>query len=142
MDQLTEKRVKFAACGFVYGLALTTWSILISGGGHFNLPIVLFISPVWAGLLLWPLWGYLAARFDFPAGKVIFLCTMAAHYAGIAFYVLAPNNNDGYWFGIGMNDPTFILFPASAIGPYLAGQLFLWVRFLRDGFGRRNLTTA
>jgi hypothetical protein len=138
MSGLIQRRIAFAAVGLAYGLALAFWGVLISGGGHFNLPIVLFISPVWAGLLFWPLWGFLSVRFDSILSKSLFLCTMAAHYAGIAFYVLDPDNSDGYWFRIGMNTPTFVLLPASAIGLYLAGQLFLWGRFLRDSFSRRN----
>ncbi len=133
-----RKRIILAAIGLAYGLALAFWSALISGGGHFNLPIVLFISPIWLGLLLWPLWGFLSVKFDSTLSKALFLCTMAAHHLGILFYIFVPDNSDGYWFRIGMNDPTFILFPASAIALYLAGQLFLWFRFLRDSFGQRN----
>ena len=133
-----RKRIIFAAVGLAYGLALAFWSALMSGGGHFNLPVVLFISPIRLGLLLWPLWGFLSVKFDSLLFKALFLGTMAAHYAGILFYIFDPDNSDGYWFRIGMNDPTFVLFPASAVTLYLAGQLFLWVRFLRDGFGLRN----
>ncbi len=133
-----RKRITFAAVGLAYGIALAFWGALISGGGHFNLPIVLFISPIWLGLLLWPLWGFLSVSFDSLLSKALFLCTMTAHHVGILFYILNPDNSDGYWFRIGMNDPTFILFPASAIAVYLAGQLFLWYRFLRDSFGQRN----
>jgi hypothetical protein len=137
MNQLTKKRAKFAAGGLVYGLALAVWGVMISGGGHFNLPFMLSISPVWLGILLWPLWGFLAARFDSALSKGLFLVTMAAHYAGIIFYVINPDNSDSYWFRIGMHDPSFIWFPASAFALYLAGQLILWVRFLRDSFSRR-----
>ena len=133
---LMRKRIIFAAVGLSYGLALAFWSALSSSGSHFNLPIVLFISPIWLGLLLWPLWGFLSVKFDSPLSKALFLCTMAAHYAGIFFYIFDPDNSDGYWFRIGMKDPTFILFPASAVALYLVAQLFLWARFLRDSFGR------
>lgn len=138
MIGLMERRIIFAAVGFAYGLALAFWGAMISGGGHFNLPIVLFISPIWLGLLLWPLWGFLSVRFDSILSKALFVCTMVAHYVGILFYVFDPDNSDAYWFRIGMNDPSFILFPASAVALYLAGQLFLWIRFLRDSFSQRN----
>lgn len=132
------RRFVFAAVGLVYGLALTFWGALISGGGHFNLPVVLFTSPVFFGLLFWPLWGFMSAGFDSRAAKAVFLCTAAAHYAGIVFYVLDSGDGDLYWFRVGMNDPGFVSLPASAVALYLAGQSFLWVRFLRDSFGRRN----
>ena len=80
MDGLTKKRVTFAVGGFVYGLALAVWGVLISGGGHFNLPFMLAVSPAWLGILLWPLWGFLAACFDSRLVKALFLVTMAAHY--------------------------------------------------------------
>jgi hypothetical protein len=138
MGGLTKKRVTFAVGGFVYGLALAVWGAMISGGGHFNLPFMLAVSPAWMGILLWPLWGFLSARFDSQLVKALFLVTMAAHYAGLYFYVRAADNSDDYWFRIGMHDPAFIWFPASAFALYLAGQLFLWLRFLRDSFGRRR----
>ncbi len=97
---------------------------MISGGGHFNLPIMLFISPTLMGLLLWPLWGFLSVRFNSPLSKVLFLCTMIAHFVGLGFYILDPDNSDGYWFRIAMGDSTFIFFPASAVVLYLATQLF------------------
>src|SRR5688500_8150923 len=100
MNQLAKKRVKFAAGGFVYGIALAFWGVMISGGGHFNLPIVLFISPIWAGLLFWPLWGFLSVKFDSLLSKALFLFTMAAHYVGILFYIFDADNSDGYWFRI------------------------------------------
>jgi hypothetical protein len=138
MDGLTKKRVTFAIAGFVYGLALAVWGAIMSGGGHFNLPFMLFTSPVWLGLFLWPLWGYLSAGFNSSAAKALFLITVAAHYAGIIFYVLDPDNSDGYWFRIGMRDPSFIWFPASAVALYLVGHLFLWLRFLRDSLAHRS----
>lgn len=140
MNQLTKKRITFAVGGFMYGLALAVWSAMISGGGHFNLPIMLFISPVWIGLLFWPLWGFLSVRFDSLLVKALFIVTMAVHYAGIIFYVRDPDNSDGYWFPIGMHDSSFIWFPASAFALYLAGQLFLWFRFFRDSFGSSNFS--
>jgi hypothetical protein len=117
---------------------LAFWGIVISGGGHFNLPIMLFISPLWFGLLLWPLWGFLSVRFDSIVSKALFLLTMLAHFCGLFLYIVDADNSDRYWFRIGMNDSSFILFPASAVALYLVGQIFLWVRFLRDAFDRRN----
>lgn len=133
-----DRRIVLAAVGFVYGLALTFRGALMSGGGHFNLPVVLFISPLWLGLLFWPLWGFMSVGFDSRRSKVLFLCTTAAHYAGILFHLLDPHNNDGYWFRIGMRDPDFVLIHAPTAALYLAGQLFLWFRFLRDSLGRPN----
>ena len=133
-----KRRIIFAIVGLVYGLALTFWAAMISGGGHFNLPIMLFISPVWFGLLLWPLWGFLSVRFNSLSSKLLFVCTMAAHFAGLIFYIRDPDNSDGYWFGIGMHDRSFIFFPASAFLLYFAAQIFLWVRFLKDALGRSN----
>jgi hypothetical protein len=141
MSQLTKKRIMFATGGFIYGLALAVWSVMISGGGHFNFPFMLFTSPIWLGLFLWPLWGYLSASFDSLAMKALFLITVAAHYAGIIFYFLDPDNSDGYWFRIGMRDPSFIWFPASAFALYLAGHLFLWLRFFRDSLAHRSRAT-
>jgi hypothetical protein len=138
MTRTTRRRIIFALAGLVYGLALTFWGVLISGGGHFNLPIMLFICPVWFGLLLWPLWGFLSVRFDSVVSKTLFLLTMLAHFVGLILYMVDADNSDGYWFRIGMHDSSFILFPASAFALYLMGQIFLWVRFLRDSFGGRN----
>ena len=128
----------FALAGLIFGLALAVWGALISGGGHFNLPIMLFISPVWFGLLLWPLWGFLSVRFDSIVSKALFLLTMVAHFVGLFLYIVDIDNSDGYWFRIGMNDSSFILFPASAFTLYLIAQSFLWIRFVRDVVGRRN----
>jgi predicted PurR-regulated permease PerM len=94
----------FALAGLIYGLALALWGALVSGGGHLNLPIMLFISAVWFGLLLWPLWGFLSVRFNSIVSKTLFLLTMFAHFVGLFLYIVDADNSDGYWFRIGMND--------------------------------------
>jgi len=138
VTKLLKQRIKFALIGLVFGLALAFWGVMISGGGHFNLPVMLFVSPIGIGLLFWPLWGFLSVRFNSGLSKVLFLCTMIAHLLGLGFYMFHPDNSDGYWFQIAMEDSTFILFSGSAVVLYLAGQLFLWVRFLRDSFGGKR----
>ena len=138
MKRLTKKRIKFAVVGLAYSIALTLSGVMISGGGHFNLPIVLFISPATVGFLLWPLWGFLVVKFDSLLTKALFLSTIAAHYLGIIWYLFNPGNSDMYWFRIGMKQRYFILFPAFSVGLYLAGQIFLWARFIHDSVGQRN----
>jgi hypothetical protein len=125
--------------GLVFGLLLTLWAALITGGGHFNLPAMLFLSPVFFGLLLWPLWGFLSVRFNSIISKLVFVLTMAAHFIGLILYVRDPDNSDAYWFNIAMQDWTYIFFPASAFLLYFAAQVFLWTRFVRDTFIRHRL---
>lgn len=135
---MLKRRFLFALVGLAYGVALAFWGMLISGGGHFNLPIMLFVSPFWFGLLFWPLWGFLSVRFNSLPSKLLFIFTMAAHFIGLVIYVRNPDNSDGYWFDIAMHDRTFILLPASAFLLYFVAQIFLWVRFVVDSFGRRE----
>lgn len=135
---MIRRRIIYAAIGLLFGVGLAFWAMLISGGGHFNLPIMLFVSPLWFGLLFWPLWGFLSVRFNSLSSKLLFICTMAAHFAGLVLYIWSPDNSDGYWFDIAMHDRTFILFPASAFLLYSAAQSFLWVRFVKDALVRRT----
>ncbi len=83
--------------------------------------------------------AFLSVRFNSIASRVFFLLTMVAHFVGLILYIVDADNSDGYWFRIGMNDSSFILFLASAVALYLIGQSFLWFRFLRDALGRQNV---
>jgi hypothetical protein len=132
---MMKRRILYAAAGLVFGIAVGFWALLISGGGHFNFPIILIVSPMWFGLLLWPLWGFLAGGFNSIPFKGLFVLSMMAHFGGIVIYVKDEWDSDMYWFRIGMHSPGFVLFPASVVVLYLAAQLFLWLRFLQDSFG-------
>jgi len=134
-NRMLKRRIIYAAAGLVFGIVVGLWAVLISGGGHFNLPILLIISPFWFGLLLWPLWAFMAVSFDSMLSKLFFVFSMIAHFAGLVIYVIDAGASDLYWFRIGTHNPGFILFPASVLVLYLAAQVFLWVRFLSDALG-------
>lgn len=122
----------FGLGGSVYGFLLTLWGILNSGGGHFNLPIVLATSPIWFGVLFWPLWGMLSVDFRTALSKTVFLVTVGMHYVGIFVYWMKSADNEKYWLHIGNNDPIFILLNVLFTTVYLSGQIYLWTKFLRE----------
>jgi len=80
--------------GAVYGLGLTLWGMIMSGGGHFNLLLMLFISPFGVGLLFWPLWAYLTAGAMSRVMRAVFLSTATMHYFGLIYYVFGTDNSD------------------------------------------------
>ena len=86
---------------------MSAWGVLASGGGHFIPPIMLFISPVFAGILCWPLWGWLAADFRSGLSKGLFIVTMFAHFAdtGVAVFM----EHDSEWFPVGVYNPIFLV---------------------------------
>jgi hypothetical protein len=116
--------------GALYGVGLALWGMLMSGGGHFNLLFVLFISPAGVGLLFWPLWGYLTAGAMSRVMRIAFLSTAAIHYSGLIYYVFGTGNSDLYWFRIGNRQPAFGFLVLFSVALYLAGQIFMWRRFV------------
>jgi hypothetical protein len=112
---------------------------MTSGGGHFNLPVALFLSPIWFGILFWPLWGFLSVRFSNIHIKLLFIISMAVHFASLILYVRNPDNSDAYWFKIAMHDWTNIFSFAPPVVFYVVAQIFLWFRFVRDT--RRSVFT-
>ena len=138
MDSGIKKR-KFALIGLVYGIVLSFWGMIISGGGHFNLPGMLIMSPFGIGLLFWAIWGFLSVDFTSLLSKCLFLLLMVAHLAGLVFYLYLESDSEFYWLGIAMNEPTFIVFLLIQVAFYLAAQIYLWSRFLRYSFGREEM---
>jgi hypothetical protein len=121
-----------------YSVVLTFWGIVASGGGHFNLPVMLAVAPLGAGFFFWPVWAFLSVNFSSLLSRCLFLCLIVAHYLGLIFHVLNPDNSDMHWFWIAMSAKSFIFYLALSVGLYLVGQIYLWSRFLRDGFGLRS----
>jgi hypothetical protein len=116
----------------VYGVVMAFWGALASGGGHFNLMMMAFVSPYGLGLLFWPLWGYAVATSPSKPLRVVFLLTMAAHCLGLLHYIFLTDNSDAYWYGIGVRgDPGFGAAVVATMAVYVAGHVFLWFRFLR-----------
>src|SRR5262245_16021355 len=124
------RRIGFALVGAGYGVGLTLWGIIMSGGGHFNLLSMLFISPFGVGFLFWPLWGYSIAGEMSRVIRIAFLLTAGTHYLGLVYYVFGTDNSDLYWFRIGNRQPAFGFLVILTVALYLAGQVFLWRRFL------------
>ena len=124
-------RIKFGLLGLVYGVLFWFWTIFGSGGGHYNFPLML-ATPV--GFLLWPILGSLSANVKPLGVRITFLVLMACDYLSLTSYLFNADqrSSDAYWYGIAVrNDQMYLLFPASAIVIYAAGQIFLWMRFLR-----------
>lgn len=110
---------------------MSAWGLLASGAGHFALPIMLFISPIYFGLIFWPLWGWLAADFDSSASKGLFIFTMLAHFIGLG--VVIAMERDSQWFVRGLYSMEFLL----SLTTYVLAQVFLWGKFVRSLFPRR-----
>lgn len=133
-----SKRILFAVGGLIFGLVAGFWGVMISGGGHFILPIMLFISPFGFGLLLWPLWAFLSVRFDSKFSRVLFIATMLGHWVGSVIHIGDEGTQNWQRFWFRMSDPMCI----SALVLYLAAQLFLWFRFLRTKVGINQAAPA
>jgi len=126
------RRIAFAGAGLVYGLLMVFWGAVGSGGGHFNLLMMVFVSPYGLGLLFWPLWSYIVAVSLSPFMRAAFVATMSAHYLGLLHYIFLTDNSDSYWFANGARQSGFVLLVAVTLAVYLAGHLFLWIRFVRS----------
>ena len=137
---MIKVRIIYAAIGLAYSLLLGFWAMLLSGGGHFNLPLILITSPFWLGLFLWPIWAYMAAGFNSILSKCLFLLSMIAHFGYIVAYLLQEWRSDLNYFRLALQEPLLfpivILFPGSVFVAYILAHIFLWRRFLNDTFAR------
>jgi hypothetical protein len=124
-------RLRSAVIGGIFGLSVAAWGVMASGAGHFVLALMLFISPFGAGLLFWPLWGYVTAGRMSVYMRITFLSTMVVHYLALIYYL----RDDGFssdWSLI-QRQPDIGMRALLSVGVYLVAQGFLWRRFLVAG---------
>jgi len=126
-----KKRLLFTLAGLLYAVLFTAWGLIISGGGHFNLPALMAISPSPIGIFVWPALAFLSVDLSSIASRAGFVLLIFAHYVSLGIYIYSQGQDDLHWFRIGMQDPVFIVFPLVSVFIYAAGQIFLWRRFLQ-----------
>jgi hypothetical protein len=113
-----------------FGIFLVLYGVLFSGGGHFMFFVRLALSPVWFGLVVWPLLGWLSISPTELEQKVS-TALLVSHYAlFIAMSLIFPEaiQSDLYWGGRPgvAGQISMVYIPWVLV--YLAGQIYFWRR--------------
>ena len=132
MTPLTKRRLLYAMAGLLYGATLAAWGLLLGGGGGFTLPWALAASPGGAGLLLWPVLGWLAVGRKSLPSSAVFLCGASAQYFAVIGHAFHEGAGDLNRLRILMNDSSSVLSLTLFAVAYLAGQALLWLTFWRE----------
>ena len=120
--------------GLAYALVLTGLGVITSGGGHFNLPIALAISPVPVGFFAWPFLFALYVDLRLKMIRLVYVTIVLVQYIGLVLYFLNSENTapDIRNFHIGSQDPIFVVCVSLALALYIAAQLLLWSKLVRE----------
>ena len=128
----TLRKLWLGFLGLSYAGMLTTLGALSSGGGHFNLIIMLGLAPLGLGLIIWPIIWYLSEDMKPIIARRLFVALIGLHYVGLVIYLVFSLPSEHYWLGVASEYPSIIILSALGICVYIVGQLFLWSRFLRE----------
>jgi hypothetical protein len=127
-----KQRLRFSVWGLLYGLLFWLWAALGSGGGHYDLPLVL-ASPF--GFALWPAAWFAAYDLHPRWARIAFFVLIGGHICTLAAYLLNDEDrrSDAYWFNIAVRQsPSFELLPWIAAAVLVSGQFFLWRRLFQN----------
>jgi len=124
--ETVKKKLTLASFGFLYGVVLAVLGFGASGGGHSDLMLMLALSPDGAGILLWPILGFVICDLRSAWSRRIFLLLMVFHYSSFLLYLYQNWESEIRWLPVASSNVLFVL----ALGFYLSGQLLLWKTFL------------
>jgi hypothetical protein len=122
--------------GLVYAAVYLALAFGAAGAGHGTGIFFAAILPYGLGLLVFPVIGFLAGNIKFFLSKVLFLSSLAIHYAlVISFLRLDWIRDFSYVEKMWNYSQMSILLPA---GCYLLGQVIIWTVFIRSVVVRGN----
>ena len=127
-----QNRNLFGIYGLIYGVLFWFWAALLTGGGHYNIPII-WANPV--GFLFWPIPWALSADLTGRRSRIVFLVLFGLDYLYIIWALFLGTDtwqSQAYLSARARGDNLHLfLFPPTAVVPFVFGQYFLWSRFIR-----------
>jgi hypothetical protein len=135
--------IKKSGLGWIYSIVLLFAGMILSGGGHYYLFLMLGVSPYGLGFFFWPIISALLLNTKKFWGGFLIVGLLILHYLGIIFYSMNATEWDQHF----ISNLSSYLFPENlgfinwisyvTIAVYLFGQILIWYKVLGNLLHRK-----